>query len=95
MGVEFGENETPDECAARILCPTDKRTTHCVNKYIEILFKNRKLMDEGCPVNYIGQPIIHPPPIESTNDEFDDNDSLDRSLESVMSDELMSADDLD
>ena len=94
IGVEFKESETPVECAAKILCPTDKRTTHCVNKYIEILFKNRKIMDEGCPVNYIGQPIIHPPPIESTHDESEDSDSLDRSLESVMSDEFVSEDDL-
>ena len=95
LGVSFGENEPPGNCAARILCPTNKQTTHWVNKYIGILFKNRKLMDEGCPVNYIGQPIVYPPPPENINDEFNDSDSLDLSLESVASNELMSADDLE
>ena len=36
-----------------MLCPTSIKASKLINKYIDILFKARNLMDEGTPVNYI------------------------------------------
>ena len=54
LGVKI-EDSWPD-CIklAKVLCPTSTQTAKCTNKFISILEKSRKLLDEGTPVNFLG-----------------------------------------
>ena len=89
IGLVFGESEPPESCVAKILCPTSGPTAVCTNKYIGLLFKNRKLMDEGCPVNYIGPRTVYPPPPDLDLNDSTTNSIL--SLESICSEDLLSS----
>ena len=60
------------EQTATLLCPTSVITAKLVNKYIQLMFKTRKLLDEGVPAFNMGY--------ESgvvLNEFFDNNDSDD------------------
>ena len=39
---------------ARLLCPTSAKAAKTVNKFICILEKSRKLLDEGTPIDQLG-----------------------------------------
>ena len=45
---------TPVQQTATLLCPTTVVTAKLTNKYIQILFKFRKLLDEGVPAFNMG-----------------------------------------
>ena len=60
----------PVQQTATLLCPTSVVTAKLANKYIQILFKVRKLLDEGVPALNIGYEsgVIIP------NEFYDDSD---------------------
>ena len=91
LGVNFGEDESLDSRTAKLLCPANGSVAVCTNKYIRLLFKNRKLMDDGLPVNYIGQRTGCPPPIYPDLNMSRSDSNM--SLESVISDDFVSSDD--
>ena len=54
LGVTI-EDFWPDSIKlAKVLCPTSTQAAKCTNKFISILEKSRKLLDEGTPVNFLG-----------------------------------------
>ena len=60
----------PAQQTATLLCPTSVVTAKLANKYIQILFKVRKMLDEGVPALNIGYEsgvILH-------NEFYDDSD---------------------
>ena len=44
LGITFNESALDSEILSTILCPTSIPAAKCVNKYINILFKNRELI---------------------------------------------------
>ena len=58
---------------AILLCPTSVITTKMTNKYIQILFKARKLLDEGVPTLNMG----YESGVIVLNEFFDDHDNDD------------------
>ena len=55
---------------ATLLCPIKVSTAKLTNKYIQIMFKTKKLLDEGLPVFNLGYErwaVVQ-------NEFFDDND---------------------
>ena len=72
---------------ARVLCPTSPQAAKCINKYILILEKSRKLLDDGTPLDQLGyrNPVV----VEGGYDPNDSDKSL--SLSSVNSDYLDSS----
>ena len=80
---------------AKLLCPTSAKAAKTVNKFISILEKSRRLLDEGTPIDQLG--YRNPPVSVDLGPNLYDSDS-DRSLslESVNSDFFeSSADELD
>ena len=67
---------------ATILCPATATAAKLSNKYIAILFNNRKKLDEGIPINT----LTFPPQVEDYID--DSSDSLDLSFPSCSGNDL-------
>ena len=54
LGITF-ENNLPENIQiAKILCPTSTQAAKCINKYILIMEKSRRLIDEGTPPEFLG-----------------------------------------
>ena len=47
-------NLSPEHQTATLLCPNSVVTAKLVNKYIQIMFKTRKLLDGGVPAFNLG-----------------------------------------
>ena len=63
------EDTWPDHVKlAKVLCPTSAQAAKCISKFISIMEKNRSLIDEGTPPNYIGH--INPFVVGDLNDQF-------------------------
>ena len=81
MGVKVQEYWPDNIKLAKVLCPTSSQATKVVNKYIDIMEKSRKLLDEGVPLDHLG--YSNPPIVEGDYDPEDSDHSL--SLDSVSS----------
>ena len=81
LGVKVQESWPDNIKLAKVLCPTSSQATKVVNKYIDIMEKSRKLLDEGFPLDHLG--YNNPPIVEGDYDPEDSDHSL--SLDSVSS----------
>ena len=81
LGVKLQDSCPDSHRLAKVLCPTSSQAAKCINKYIVILEKSRKLLDEGTPPEYLGHrnPVL----VEGGYDPTDSEGSL--SLSSVNS----------
>ena len=71
------ENLDPDQQLAKILCPVSPKMCKLVNKFFNILFNARKLLDEGTPWNQLG---FRPPSLDVESDSSFDLDSENESM---------------
>ena len=71
------ENLDPDQQLAKSLCPFPPKMCKLVNKFFNILFKARKLLDEGTPWNQLG---FRPPSLDVESDSSFDLDSENESM---------------
>ena len=62
LGIKVEDNWSEHFKLASVLCPTSAKVAKCVNKYITIMERNRKLLDEGTPINHLG--YRNPPIVE-------------------------------
>ena len=72
---------------AKVLCPTSIQAAKVINKYISIIDKSRKLLDEGTPLDQLG--IRNPVYVEEDYSDVDLEVSI--SLDSINSDFLNSS----
>ena len=54
LGVIFPDSMSEDLILSSLLCPTTAAMAKIVSKYIKILFKSRKLLDEGVTIDELG-----------------------------------------
>ena len=77
LGINLDPNWSDNVKMAKLLCPTTAKAAKTVNKFIFVLEKSRKLLDEGTPIDQLGH--RNPPvPLDQESNVYD-SDS-DRSL---------------
>ena len=81
LGIQIDNTWPQNIKLARVLCPTSSQATKVVNKYISIVEKSRKLLDEGTPLDQLG--FRHPVYTEDDYSNVDLDDSI--SLDSIVS----------
>ena len=81
LGIKIQESWPDNVKLAKILCPITSQATKVTNKYISIMEKSRKSLDEGTPLDHLGH--RNPPIIEGDYDPTDSDNSI--SLDSVNS----------
>ena len=80
LGVVFPDLMSEDLILSSLLCPTSAVMAKTVSKFIKILFKSRKLLDEGATIDQLGYRDINLD-YEDDEDVNDNDDSDDISLD--------------
>ena len=89
LGVKIEDNWPEEKKIAAVLCPTSAQAAKCINKYISIMERGRKGLDEGTPLDHLG---YRNPSIAIVERGYNPNDSNSTfSLSSIDSDFLNSS----
>ena len=87
LDINIGTHWSDHAKLATVLCPTSAQAAKCVNKFISIMERSRKDLDDGTPLDHLG--YRNPPIIEGDYDPNDSNRTF--SLSSISSGEFNSS----
>ena len=79
-------NFTIKDKLSTILCPASPIVAKLSNKYIAILFSNRKKLDDGVPVNN----LTFPPQVEIITEDLSDTEESEASFSDLSENDLTS-----
>ena len=86
LGIKIDNNWPEQKKIATVLCPTSVQAAKCINKYISVMEKGRKGLDEGTPLDHLG----YRNPTIVTGDYSPNESDRSLSLSSIDSDDLNS-----